>query len=416
MSHPARSRSLVGLGGVLRLLSALRRPFRGQASGAAFIEYLLVCGTIALCAILAFKDFGRRTDQTVKDQAEVVRTLYAPAPRPGSVLRPGPASGGLFGSIAGIAPPLAGAAPPGKFRLPVIQPQCFAAGTPVLAEHGERAIEAIQVGEHVWARDEATGEDQLARVVQTFVTRDALVIGVDVPFDVGRSERLFVTPEHPFWVRDFGWVAAQELHGSLLERRAAWLLTSAAPGAQPPPPSASAVEAWGERTSVYNLEVEGLHTYFVGRAGVLVHNACGLAVKSYTEWLADPKQPPNTEVNHLNQDKVFGTANKQGGRIPRGRGVSVPMTGSTNPRDRDSEHYKFHRSLENFWDLYRENGPYAEDLPTNAEYIKAVERALLDAGFSKADAKRMAKAAQEQLREFDYEDDADVPRIPGPFM
>ena len=33
-------------------------------------------------------------------------------------------------------------------------PGCFAAGTPVQTEHGTKAIETIQAGDKVWARDE----------------------------------------------------------------------------------------------------------------------------------------------------------------------------------------------------------------------------------------------------------------------
>ena len=87
---------------------------------------------------------------------------------------------------------------------------------------------------------------------------------MDIPIDVARHEVLRVTENHRFYVPDRGWVPARELDGSRL--------VSIVPRG-PPLAGASAVESWGERTTVHNLEVEGLHTYFVGEARVLVHNA-----------------------------------------------------------------------------------------------------------------------------------------------
>jgi len=39
------------------------------------------------------------------------------------------------------------------------------------------------------------------------------------------------------------------------------------------PGTVLAVQFTPRRADVYNIEVEGLHNYFVGRDGVLVHNA-----------------------------------------------------------------------------------------------------------------------------------------------
>jgi hypothetical protein len=293
-----------------------------------------------------------------------------------------------------------GPRPGGKLGLPVVQPsQCFAAGTPVLTSSGERPIEAIVPGEVVWARDELTGQPVLATVARTFVTPRQLVIGVDVPWDVGKTERLWVTPDHPFWVDRVGWLPARELSSSLLGTATGRAMATA-----------STSEA--EPVTVYNLEVEGQHTFYVGRAHALVHNTCKYAPQTYSKWKKDPTKPPNTEVNHLNQNAVYGT--KKGGAIPYGEGISVPLTGGTD--DVNGQHYKYHRSLEDFWDQYRPGGAKFGDPPTNAEYGAAVEKALIDAGIPPVDALNLAQAARQQRIDAGYADDELVPRIPGPFM
>jgi len=163
---------------------------------------------------------------------------------------------------------------------------------------------------------------------------------------------------------------------------------------------------------VYNLEVEGAHSYFVGHAHVLVHNACKLAVKRYDEWSRDPNKPANTEINHLNQDAVYGTSH--GGRIPYGAGAAIPLTGDT--KDPCTEHYQYHRSLEDFWDQYRPGGAHEGERPTNREYGEAMQNALIAAGFSPTDAARFAAGARKNRIDYQYYDDDLVPRVPGKFM
>jgi Flp pilus assembly pilin Flp len=263
-----------------------RWPFRlwADTRGAvSYIEYIVILGFVGLAAIGGFKRLRATTWNTVRAQGIAFREI------------------GGAGDIAPVTlakanvpkMPLAGIGPSGdgKIHLPIIQPQCFAAGTPVATEAGLRPIESIAVGERVWARNELTGEDALAEVVQRFVTPDSPVIGVDIPLGLVRHELLRVTENHRFYVPDRGWVAARELDGSLL--------VSIAPRG-PPLASASAVESWGERTTVYNLEVEALHTYFVGEARVLVHNANAPGVDCTG---ADPNEPakriPNRDTPRI---------------------------------------------------------------------------------------------------------------------
>ncbi|HEY3357204.1 MAG TPA: polymorphic toxin-type HINT domain-containing protein, partial [Polyangia bacterium] len=80
----------------------------------------------------------------------------------------------------------------------------------------------------------------------------------------GAREELRVTPDHPFWVGGQGWIAARELdlgHELLGSRGSAALRVTG--------------QTWlQDRATVYNLEVSGQHTYFVGESGAWVHNMC----------------------------------------------------------------------------------------------------------------------------------------------
>ena len=137
---------------------------------------------------------------------------------------------------------------------------CFAAGTPVHAEQGLKAIEEVAHGDLVWAQDEATGEVALRSVVRTFVTPEQPVVEVVFTDEQGRGEAVRATPEHPFWTQR-GWIGAHRLSASdrVLRRSGAWSRVTS-------------VYETGERVTVYNFEVESFHTYFVGEQGVLVHN------------------------------------------------------------------------------------------------------------------------------------------------
>lgn len=81
------------------------------------------------------------------------------------------------------------------------------------------------------------------------------------------GEELTCTREHPFSVKDKGWVTAINL------QTGDQFLTSDGK-------ECSLAGKWIEKLDhpemTYNFEVEGLHNYFVGEDGILVHNRCKL--------------------------------------------------------------------------------------------------------------------------------------------
>jgi hypothetical protein len=136
-------------------------------------------------------------------------------------------------------------------------PQCFRAGTLVMTEHGARPIESIVVGERVWAYDEFAAKRGLKRVAKTFRRERTnwLKLGIDGTF-------VEVTAEHPFYVLERGWCKADGLSvGDRLlpfEPFSTSVITS--------------LETIVGATTVFNLEVDDLHNYFITDEGVLVHN------------------------------------------------------------------------------------------------------------------------------------------------
>jgi len=137
-----------------------------------------------------------------------------------------------------------------------------------MTPHGLIAIEELQVGDLVLSQSDHTGEVAYKRVAQTFETPDMPVMDLTVISELGQLETLQVTAEHPFWVEGQGWVEAHQLSEGQTFGSASgsWLKVKGA--------------TWTNvRTTVYNVEVEDFHTYFVGEGGVWVHNACGGATK-----------------------------------------------------------------------------------------------------------------------------------------
>lgn len=144
------------------------------------------------------------------------------------------------------------------------QAACFIYDTLVWMPSGEKVeIQFVQPGMEVLSRCEQTGEMRACKVTKAFMREDVPIYFVrfneeDIPEETG------TTAEHPFWVKGQGWTEVRNLKpGHVLELATGKTSTIAR------------VEDAGWKTTVYNIEVEGFHTYFVGHAGVWVHNKNG---------------------------------------------------------------------------------------------------------------------------------------------
>ena len=157
---------------------------------------------------------------------------------------------------------------------------CFVAGTLVqMADGTTKPIEQIKAGDFVKSRNPQTGVTEAKRVLQTTVrqTDQVLTLALTDP-KTGRQEQITTTGEHPFFVDGKGFVKAGDLGiGTSIVTRAGPALTLNHLTWQNDTPSNSLVldgQAHRDGYIVYNLIVEGDHTYFVGTVGggAWVHN------------------------------------------------------------------------------------------------------------------------------------------------
>jgi RHS repeat-associated protein len=140
---------------------------------------------------------------------------------------------------------------------------CFVAGTLVQTKDGLKPIEDIKAGDLVLSRDEKTGEVTYKEVVRTFITPDQRVISIGVEDEKGSADTYEATAEHPFYVKEKGWVGASDLKpgDEVFSSTGGWLRVTGS--------------TWiSKRQTVYNFEVKDFHTYFVGESGAWVHNSC----------------------------------------------------------------------------------------------------------------------------------------------
>jgi len=172
---------------------------------------------------------------------------------------------------------------------------CFIAGTLVavagagIADAGPsnaaKPIEEIQVGDFVWARDEhdPSAPAKPEKVVALYRSTAYDLQQLEVVDDLGQSEQIVATDGHPFYVVDVGWTTADAIQvGQKLVGAGGAVLTVVANRDWKPDGG----------VVVYNFQVEGDHTYFVGDIHaqgewVWTHNACAVGSASRTDsgWL-----------------------------------------------------------------------------------------------------------------------------------
>ena len=140
---------------------------------------------------------------------------------------------------------------------------CFSSDTPVMTASGPQPISELRPGDLVLSKDEQTGETALRSVVQVFVTPKRPLMALTIQTDSGQTETLRLTDSHPMYAKGKGFVAARELLSGdeLVNSAGARLIVVGS-------------ESLSERDTVYNLEVEGFHTYFAGRLEAWAHNMC----------------------------------------------------------------------------------------------------------------------------------------------
>ncbi|MFP8883822.1 RHS repeat-associated core domain-containing protein [Streptomyces mangrovi] len=157
----------------------------------------------------------------------------------------------------------------------------FTPDTPVLMADGTRKrIEDVRVGDEVLATDLETGESgprTVTALIKGTGEKHLIDLTVDTDGPAGtETGTLTATDGHPFWVPSLHrWVDAADLQPGQ------WLRTSSGTWVQ-----ITGASARTQRTTVHNLTVDDLHTYYVlaGATPVLVHN-CNASLAEYADSL-----------------------------------------------------------------------------------------------------------------------------------
>ncbi|MCU7859700.1 MAG: hypothetical protein KZQ86_07680, partial [Candidatus Thiodiazotropha sp. (ex Lucinoma kastoroae)] len=134
----------------------------------------------------------------------------------------------------------------------------FSSGTLVHTEDGLRSIEEISIGDWVWATDAETGEHEL-KTVTHLIQGDREYELFKIAFEKG--EVITATADHSFFAEN-QWINAQDLKVG----NKASIFSDAEPSI------IVGIEKEVKEEKVFNLTVDGLHAFHVGKAGYLVHN------------------------------------------------------------------------------------------------------------------------------------------------
>jgi RHS repeat-associated protein len=139
----------------------------------------------------------------------------------------------------------------------------FLPGTLVAtADGGEQPIESLKVGDHVLGAREGGAESSPFPVAATLSGETEFVTTVTT----ASGATIEATPNHPFWVKDMGWIAAEHLHPglSLVDSAGNPVALRSVEGRTLPSPR-----------QVYNLSVDTVENYYVSADQALVKNVRG---------------------------------------------------------------------------------------------------------------------------------------------
>lgn len=147
----------------------------------------------------------------------------------------------------------------GGFTKGMQNPSCFVAGTMILTAGGLVAIENIRAGDKVVSTNVDTFETAEKKVLETYIRETTKLVHLTI-----NGELIKTTPDHPFYVKDVGFVKAGDLYvgDKVLDSNGTVFVIEN-----------METETTDMPTTVYNFQVQDFHTYHVGNYGILVHNA-----------------------------------------------------------------------------------------------------------------------------------------------
>lgn len=138
---------------------------------------------------------------------------------------------------------------------------CFTGDTLVKKDSGYTPISDISIGDMVWAYDRQSGTYGHYPVTNLFVSNASNLLVLEIG-----NEILRVTPEHPF-LTERGWVDANDLIvGDRIASADGYTVVRS-------------IDFISCDETVFNLEVEYVHTYTVTESDFTVHNKCNINSK-----------------------------------------------------------------------------------------------------------------------------------------
>ena len=138
---------------------------------------------------------------------------------------------------------------------------CFVAGTKVKTKDGFKNIEDIKVGDYVLAIDIDTNKKEYKKVTNTIISKTDELYNINI-----NDEVISASPKHQFYVIDKGWIRAYDLEvGDMLVTKN---------GNTPITHLNHQINL--DIIPIYNLTVDGIHTYLITKTEILVHNAASV--------------------------------------------------------------------------------------------------------------------------------------------
>jgi len=183
--------------------------------------------------------------------------------------------------------------------------KCFVAGTFIHTCNGYKKIEGIKSGDLVWSYNTETHKKELRKVLKTFVRTAHQLIYLHIGKEVIKT-----TAEHPFYLEG-KWVKA----GDLSRGDRLYLFHSRKVALD----SLTKVDT---SVTVYNFSVAKNHNYYVGKEGVLVHNANGYG-DTFSQMTAKSTRRKLRSINDKNfgyeiEEIVYKNESIYGGQIREG--------------------------------------------------------------------------------------------------
>ncbi|MEM9776544.1 MAG: putative Ig domain-containing protein, partial [Chloroflexota bacterium] len=189
----------------------------------------------------------------------------------------------------------------------------FSYDTLISTEDGFVPIGEIEIGDWVWAFDEAAEKIDLFPVTDTFKHHDTEIVYLTID-----SIIISTTPEHPFYTIDDEWVNAGSLSVGDEVRSIDWTVGEVE----------NVVTVINPRW-MYNFTVGKAHTYFVGVDEWLVHNAsnCPIPRLHHSSLTGTEADELYNVVNHIRQPNAPRPAGHVGkwGATHSNREGNLPM-------------------------------------------------------------------------------------------